>query len=107
MPELPEVETMCRGIATVVGQRIVQIERPVCRRRPIKIEPRIDRFRRRAEGRTITAVKRAGKRVVIWLSTTGSDKRQVRGEEAIIIEPRMTGLVLLSDPPTREHLRFR
>ena len=28
-------------------------------------------------------------------------------KEAIVIEPRMTGLVLLSDPPTAEHVRFR
>ncbi len=33
--------------------------------------------------------------------------RHPRSEEAIVLEPRMTGLVLLSDPPTQEHLRFR
>jgi formamidopyrimidine-DNA glycosylase len=27
--------------------------------------------------------------------------------DAIVIEPRMTGLVLVAEPPTREHLRFR
>jgi formamidopyrimidine-DNA glycosylase len=107
MPELPEVETMCRGITPIVGQRVLKIERPPCRRRPIEIEPRLDRFRRRAQGKTISRVERAGKRVVIWLSDKPRDAKQNRGEEAIILEPRMTGLVLLSDPPTREHLRFR
>jgi formamidopyrimidine-DNA glycosylase len=107
MPELPEVETMCRGIAPVVGQRVLKVERPLCRRRPIAIQPRIDRFQRRAEGKTITGVERAGKRVVIWLSDKLRQTKQNRGEEAIIIEPRMTGLVLLADPPTRGHLRFR
>jgi formamidopyrimidine-DNA glycosylase len=27
--------------------------------------------------------------------------------DAIVLEPRMTGLVLVADPPSREHLRFR
>jgi len=55
----------------------------------------------------IASVERAGKRVVIWLSDKPSHAKQNRGQEAIVIEPRMTGLVLLADPPTREHLRFR
>src|SRR3954463_7325836 len=100
MPELPEVETMCRGIAPVVGRRVVQVERPPCKRRPISIQPRFDVFRRRAEGKTVSAIERFGKRVVIWL---GDAKSGSPGEEAIVIEPRMTGLVLLADPPTTEH----
>jgi formamidopyrimidine-DNA glycosylase len=97
MPELPEVETMRRGILGVVGARIVEVERVVCRRRPIEIRPRIDRFRRRAVGRTVCGVERVGKRVVVRLDSG----------DAIVLEPRMTGLVLVADPPTREHLRFR
>jgi formamidopyrimidine-DNA glycosylase len=97
MPELPEVETMRRGILGIVGSRIVGVERLACRRRPIAITPRIDRFRRRAVGRTICKVGRAGKRVVVQLDS----------RDAIVVEPRMTGLVLVADPPTRAHLRFR
>src|SRR5262245_11591056 len=97
MPELPEVETMRRGILQIVGSRIRDVERVACRRRPIKIEPRIDRFRRRAVGREICDVGRAGKRVVVRLDSG----------DAIVLEPRMTGLVLVADPPSREHLRFR
>jgi formamidopyrimidine-DNA glycosylase len=97
MPELPEVETMRRGILGVVGARIVDVERVACRRRPIAIAPRIDRFRRRAVGRFIRDVGRIGKRVVVHLDSG----------DAIVLEPRMTGLVLVADPPTREHLRFR
>jgi formamidopyrimidine-DNA glycosylase len=133
MPELPEVETMCRGIAPIVGRFVLRLERPACRRKPIAIRPRIDHFRRRTEGKTIAAVQRVGKRVVIWLRAVapqssvtaqqaqGPSRRrcpqplglvrdgtfQTPGEEAIVIEPRMTGLVLLADPPTTEHLRFR
>jgi formamidopyrimidine-DNA glycosylase len=97
MPELPEVETMRRGILGIVGARIHDVERVACRRKPIAISPRIDSFRRRAVGRTIAAVDRIGKRVVVRLDSA----------DAIVLEPRMTGLVLVADPPTREHLRFR
>jgi formamidopyrimidine-DNA glycosylase len=97
MPELPEVETMRRGILGVVGSRIDDVERVACRRRPIAIAPRIDRFRRRAAGCTIRDVGRVGKRVIVHLDSG----------DAVVLEPRMTGLVLITDPPTREHLRFR
>jgi formamidopyrimidine-DNA glycosylase len=97
MPELPEVETMRRGILGVVGARIEDVERVACLRRPILISPRVDRFRHRAAGRIIEDVGRVGKRVVVRLDSG----------DAIVLEPRMTGLVLVADPPTREHLRFR
>jgi formamidopyrimidine-DNA glycosylase len=97
MPELPEVETMRRGILGIVGLRIDDIERVACRRRPIRIAPRIDRFRSRAVGRTIREIGRVGKRVAVHLDSG----------DAIVLEPRMTGLVLIAEPPTREHLRFR
>jgi formamidopyrimidine-DNA glycosylase len=97
MPELPEVETMRRGILGIVGSRIKDVERVACRRRPIAIGPRIDRFRRRAVGCTIRDVGRVGKRVVVHLDS----------RDAIVLEPRMTGLVLVAEPPSREHLRFR
>jgi formamidopyrimidine-DNA glycosylase len=97
MPELPEVETMRRGVAVVAGSRIVAVERAKCRKRPISIVPRIDAFNRRLAGRTIVAVDRIGKRLVLRLDSG----------DAVIIEPRMTGLVLLADPPSREHLRLR
>ena len=97
MPELPEVETMRRGILGIVGSSIVGVERTACRRRPIAILPRIDRFRRRAVGCNISGIDRVGKRVVVGLDS----------QDAIVLEPRMTGLVLVADPPTREHLRFR
>jgi formamidopyrimidine-DNA glycosylase len=113
MPELPEVETMCRGIAAIVGCRIASIERAPCKRRPIQIEPRIDRIGRRTQGWTISAVQRLGKRVVIWLAEAkpkkfkNERKLDPPGNQAIVIEPRMTGLVLLADPPSVEHLRVR
>ncbi|MCI0335573.1 MAG: bifunctional DNA-formamidopyrimidine glycosylase/DNA-(apurinic or apyrimidinic site) lyase [Planctomycetes bacterium] len=97
MPELPEVETMRRGILGIVGSRIEDVERVACRRRPIAITPRIDRFRQRTVGRVVRDIGRVGKRVIVNLDS----------QDAIVLEPRMTGLVLVADPPSREHLRFR
>jgi formamidopyrimidine-DNA glycosylase len=97
MPELPEVETMRRGVAVVVGAMIAGVERPVCRLKPIAVTPRIDVFRRRVVGRRIEAADRIGKRVSLRLDTGA----------AIVFEPRMTGLVLLAEPPDVEHLRLR
>ena len=97
MPELPEVETMRRGILAIVGSRVVDARPAACDKRPILIEPRPATLRRRVVDRTITDVGRVGKRVVIQLDSG----------DALVIEPRMTGLVLLAAPPTTEHLRLR
>ena len=51
---------------------------------------------RRLAGQTIEEVGRLGKRVVLTVS----------GGSAVVIEPRMTGLMLLSDPPDLTHLRL-
>ncbi|HUY33870.1 MAG TPA: DNA-formamidopyrimidine glycosylase [Pirellulales bacterium] len=98
MPELPEVETMCRGINAVVGSRIVGVVRPQCHLKPITMTPALAGFRRRAVGRTIERIDRVGKRVVLRLDGARGD--------AIVIEPRMTGLVLLAEPPNRDHMRL-
>ncbi len=97
MPELPEVETMRRGIAHVAGAKIVSVQRTPSPRRPISITPRIDRLNCRAAGQRIASVDRLGKRVVLRLES----------DDRIVIEPRMTGLVLIGKPPTTEHLRLR
>jgi formamidopyrimidine-DNA glycosylase len=88
---------MRRGIASVKGATILSVERTPCSRKPIDISPRIDHFNRRVAGKRIVSVDRLGKRVVLRLDT----------DDRIILEPRMTGLVLTTDPPTLEHLRFR
>lgn len=96
MPELPEVETMRRGILGSVGGTVVTAARMPCSKRPIEIKPRVDRIHKRIAGSKIVAVDRLGKRVVIVFSSN----------DRLIIEPRMSGLVLLADAPTEEHLRF-
>ena len=97
MPELPEVETMRRGIAGVVGSRIRQVGTPRCKLKPIALSPSLATIRRRIVGKAITGTNRVGKRVVL----------ELEDGDRIVFEPRMTGLVLVADPPNLEHLRFR
>ena len=97
MPELPEVETMVRGIRPVLeGSTLVEFVRLPCKRRPLLLEPGLSAIRRRTTGKRIQAVRRRAKRVVIELETG----------EGFVVEPRMTGLMLVTDPPTVEHLRY-
>ena len=97
MPELPEVETMRRGILKAAGSRITAAGRVPCKKRPILMKPGPAALAKRTVGQRIWEIGRVGKRVVIHLESG----------DAIVFEPRMTGLVLVADPPSQEHLRFR
>lgn len=97
MPELPEVETMRRGLLPIVGRQVVDAQKLACPRKPILISPRIDHLRRRLVGQTIDRIDRVGKRVAVVFAAG----------DRLIVEPRMTGLVLLSSPPDPLYLRFR
>ncbi len=88
---------MRRGIAAITGSTIAGAVRLRCRRRPILIQPRPAILAKRLIGRAVADVGRLGKRVVIRLDNG----------DHLIFEPRMTGLVLVADPPSQEHLRFR
>lgn len=87
---------MRRAVAPAAGSRIDDVTRPRSRLQPILMGPPLAEFRRRAVGRTIRTVGRVGKRVVLGLDSA----------EQIVLEPRMTGLVLLADPPNASHLRL-
>ncbi len=94
MPELPEVETMRRGILAIVGSRVADLWSPPSELCPITMEPPVDEIRRAVIGRKIVSVGRAGKRVVL----------EFQGGRRMVIEPRMTGRVLLqefSDSPPK------
>lgn len=95
MPELPEVETMRRGILGIVGTRILKIRKPRCRYRPITISPNIPTIHRRLAEQTITDVTRLGKRVLIHADRW-----------VLILQPKMTGLVCLEAPPDADHVRL-
>ena len=97
MPELPEVETMVRGIRTdCIDRRIDRTIFHQCPCRPIKINPSRSGFISRTEGKTISSICRLAKRIVLGLDSG----------DRIVIEPRMTGLMLLADPPTQKHRRL-
>jgi formamidopyrimidine-DNA glycosylase len=99
MPELPEVETMRRGIAHLAGRTIAAVHFPRGTRRPITVSPSPRTIVGRLAGRRIAAVRRFGKRIAIELETGA-------GEEWLVIEPRMTGQLLVTAPPTRDHVRL-
>ncbi|TWT56224.1 Fpg/Nei family DNA glycosylase [Allorhodopirellula solitaria] len=97
MPELPEVETMCRGIRPIIGSRVARVEQPPCACRPCRIEPPITEIHRSRVGQLVSDIQRRGKRVMIVFED----------QYRLVIEPRMSGLVLLADPPGVDHLRLR
>jgi formamidopyrimidine-DNA glycosylase len=98
MPELPEVETMVRGIAPVLtGGRLRRVAACDCRCRPILTEPSPAAMHKRTVGRTIQEVIRRAKRILIRLDSG----------DAFVIEPRMTGLMLRANPPNLTHLRIQ
>ena len=96
MPELPEVETMRRGITSTIGRLIDRAEQPACRFKPCVLEPGIEELDRRLRGRRIAALERLGKRVVIVLED----------QNRLVFEPRMTGLLLTVAPPGPQHRRL-
>jgi formamidopyrimidine-DNA glycosylase len=97
MPELPEVETMRRGVLAAVGCRIKSVERLRTSLKPILVKPAMPSLRKRVTNCEIVAAERIGKRVVLRLET----------EDRLVFEPRMTGLLLIADPPDVDHLRFQ
>lgn len=96
MPELPEVETMVRGVRNDCSGRLISsVEFVRCRRKPISVSPERKTVAQRLKGRRIEKVHRLAKRILLELDS----------QDTLVIEPRMTGLLLLSEPPTTEHRR--
>lgn len=96
MPELPEVETMCRGIRSIEGLQVMGFTMCECRLKPISIQPEASVIAASLVGSKVHKVSRLGKRVLVWFS----------GNRVLVIEPRMTGIVMLEDPPNQTHLRL-
>jgi formamidopyrimidine-DNA glycosylase len=98
MPELPEVETVCRGLAPVLeGHRLVQ----VVQRRPDLRFPLPERFAERLTGRRIKRVRRRGKYILITLDR----------DEVLLCHLGMSGRMLLSEqtappPSPHDHILF-
>lgn len=85
MPELPEVETVRRGLRAVVGRRIDRVEvhhlRSVRRSSPEELVSRL-------VGATITDVTRRGKYLLV----------STDGDSTFMIHLRMSGQILLDAP---------
>jgi formamidopyrimidine-DNA glycosylase len=95
MPELPEVETMVRGLRPALLGRIVE---RIEVHDPFLIQGCAAReFERRGRGVKVCEVGRRGKWVVITLA----DHRGI-----IVIQPRMTGGFWLVEPPRPQHIRL-
>ncbi len=90
MPELPEVETVCRGLALrLEGRRIAA----VLQRRPDLRFPLPARFPARLEGRRIVSIGRRAKYIVIRLDDGW----------VLLCHLGMSGRMLLSDGPPPEY----
>jgi formamidopyrimidine-DNA glycosylase len=77
VPELPEVETIVRGLRPLEGSRILAAE---------IVDPRLDLRAEDLTGRELLAVERRGKYIVLRLS----------GGDSLVIHLRMSGRLLLS-----------
>jgi formamidopyrimidine-DNA glycosylase len=96
MPELPEVETMRRGILAAIGSRLVGIDQPKNKYRPIAISPTLQSMRKRLIGQSITDIRRLGKRVII----------DFESNESLVLQPKMAGLIAINDVPSAQHTRM-
>jgi formamidopyrimidine-DNA glycosylase len=99
MPELPEVETIARGvIERLRGDRIVDVW---FSRHPQPFKTPAARQARGLEGCAILAVHRAGKHIVCELEAAAgrpSDKREDQSAAQWIVHLGMTGRLLVTTP---------
>jgi formamidopyrimidine-DNA glycosylase len=94
MPELPEVETVRRGLEPVMaGRRFIRVEQ----RRPDLRFPLPERFAERLEGRRVTALRRRAKYLLADLSG-GPDEP----EHVLIMHLGMSGRFTCSGQPLGE-----
>jgi formamidopyrimidine-DNA glycosylase len=112
MPELPEVETVSRGLRSrALGRRIIAVEV----RHPGVIVGSPEQFAAELQGRAIVSVRRKGKALAIELSRAGRPPRYLlvrlgmTGQFTVStrqapVEPHTHVLIAISD---REELRFR
>lgn len=96
MPELPEVETMVRDLASrVTGSTVSSVEADFP---GIVVWPNFDQFVQRVEGQMVSGVERRGKFAIFPLASG----------DALIVHRGMTGSLLLRSPeaPLEPHVRL-
>ena len=94
MPELPEVETMVRGLRPALTGKFIAV---ITVHDPFLLQASTaEEFERRVGGASVRLVTRRGKWVVMELAG---------GRGTIVIQPRMTGGFWLIPPGRPEHIR--
>ena len=116
MPELPEVETIVNDLRPqLAGRRIESViltRDPAIRGRLVR-HPSATKFVRRLRGRTIKAVERRGKYIVMPLDPPAAAKNSNRGVETsgerVIVHLGMTGHLRVWEPEETpvKHTHFR
>ncbi len=87
---------MRRGLFATIGGTITSVTEPIIPYRPIKIDPSIEQFRKRTLQTVVVAVDRIAKRVLVRLNTGDS----------IVMQPKMAGIAMVSEPPSEQHTRM-
>ena len=116
MPELPEVETIRRGLeARLVGRTITALRIPPDRGRPVPVIKAMDEsaFREGVVGARIEGVSRRGKYLVLHLDMQrgglpgGEGSAASRSGESLllVIHLRMTGALLFPEAPEDPYVR--
>jgi formamidopyrimidine-DNA glycosylase len=107
MPELPEVETVVRGIRPrLVGRRVVKL----VQRRPDLRTALPKRFPERVEGRLVSAVERRAKYILVRLDGRAGQSA-VTEDDYLIIHLGMSGRLVFGMRPahesgTHDHVEF-
>ncbi|HYB58234.1 MAG TPA: bifunctional DNA-formamidopyrimidine glycosylase/DNA-(apurinic or apyrimidinic site) lyase [Alphaproteobacteria bacterium] len=96
MPELPEVETVCRGLAArLVGRRLARV---IARRRDLRA-PLPARFAEKLEGRKVEGIDRRAKYILVRLE----------GGVVLLAHLGMSGRMVIADhapPGPHDHVIF-
>ncbi len=101
MPELPEVETLLRGLKErVLGRRVEAVEVPG----PLVLAGPADAFTSSVAGRTIKGLQRKGKALAIELAAPNGEAPRY-----LLVRLGMTGqlVVVPSDAPLQPHTHVR
>lgn len=100
MPELPEVETVCRGLRPVLeGQVLAQ----VVQRRPDLRFPLPLGFARRLQGRRVARIARRAKYILMHIDPSATRPEDTRGvAEVLLVHLGMSGRMTLMPPGSNQ-----
>ncbi len=87
---------MRRGLEPALGGTIVRVEFPEIPYRPIQISPDREQWSSLLDGQRIHAIDRIAKRVLVRTS----------GGLSIVMQPKMAGIAMVTDPPSDQHVRL-